>query len=260
MRKVATVTAAALTLVAGATAQSSNVVITRAEAQGTHPFVAWTLAPGWCSNVANVAKSPETGSDGSFFAENVIDGGVLDENQTSWLSSSPSVENPGTYYVRVQAHACDFSAGPDWSATATIVKAPPPPPPPPPHPPPPPPPPTPPPTPKGVLVVRGWNGYLNTTPPLSKVSLGQRITVELKGTTRSDRFAMREDGLFCTLTKRGNSCRAYGNAALTYIATRVSANMVVRGKVRFSALYDNPVTHQKATVSTKTLKVVPKKK
>jgi len=236
---------AALVLVAGAAAQSGNVIITRAEAQGTHPFVTWTLAPGWCSNALNLAKAPQTGSDGSFFAENLIDGAALETNQTSWLSSSPSVETPGTYYVQVAAYACDFSAGPEWSTTAMIVKAPPPPPP-------------PPPTPKGILVVRGWNGFDNTTPSLSKVRLGQLITIELKATLRA-RSAMSEDGLFCTLTRSGNVCRAYGSNALTYIVRRVSTSMIVRGYVTFSAVYKNPGTKQKQTVATKRLQVVPRK-
>ncbi|MBA3298023.1 MAG: hypothetical protein H0U19_13930, partial [Acidobacteria bacterium] len=101
---VATALALALALVAGASADSGNVVITSAEAQAAHPFVRWTLAPGWCSNVVSVAKSPQTGSDGSFFSENVIDAGILVVNQTSWLSSSESVGQTGTYYVRVQAY------------------------------------------------------------------------------------------------------------------------------------------------------------
>jgi len=135
----ATALALAFIVVVGASAQSTNVVITRAEAQGAHPSVSWTLAPGWCSNVVNVARSPQTGSDGSFFSENVIDGGVLgrasqrparsphsdrhtrgllrEDSQTSWLSSSASLDNPGTYYVQVQAVQCDFGAGPEWSAT-----------------------------------------------------------------------------------------------------------------------------------------------
>jgi hypothetical protein len=225
-----------------ADAQSLNVVITRAEAQGGHPFVAWTLAPGWCSNVVLVAKSPQTGSDGSFFQENVIDGGILDDNQTSWLSSSASVSTPGTYYVRVEAFACDFSAGPDWSSTATIVQQPPPPPP-------------PPPTPKGLLIVRGWNGYANTTPPLSKVFVGQRLSVEFKATT-SAKFAMRASGQFCTLTKSGNFCRRYGDAALSQVTTRVTSNMVIRGKVTFSAMYRDPATQKNALVTRKTLRVV----
>jgi hypothetical protein len=241
MTKVAAaVLTAALTLTAAAAAQSGGVVITRAEAQGVHPFVAWALAPGWCSNVVEIAKSPETGSDGAFFSENVIDAGaVADKTATSWLSSAPSLDKPGTYYARVQAYACDFSTGPEWSATASFVKSPPP----------------PPPTPKGVLVVHGWNGFANTTRPLSKVSPGQRIAIDLKATT-SAKFAMRANGLFCTLTRSGNFCRVYGNAALSQMTTRISRNMIVRGRVIFSALYRNPSTQRRGLVAKKTLKVV----
>src|SRR5688572_3162940 len=81
-----------------------------------HAQVTWTLAPGWLPNVIYIAKSPAIGSDGSFFSENIVDAGILSEGQTSFLSSSQL--NYGTYYVRVQAYASDFSAI-EWSETAT---------------------------------------------------------------------------------------------------------------------------------------------
>jgi hypothetical protein len=93
---------------------------------------------------------------------------------------------------------------------------------------------------------------------LSRVRLGQLINIDLKATL-SDRSAMNDDGLFCTLTRSGNVCRAYGSRALTYVVTRVSTNMIVRGKVTFSAVYRNPATKQRQTVATKRLQVVPRK-
>jgi hypothetical protein len=122
---------------AGLRSAAQNVVIVRAESQGGHPYVAWQMASGWCPNVVELAKSPSVGSDGAFFAENILDAGVLQSGQTTWLSSSPSTSSPGSYYVHVQAFPCDFSAGPEWSPVVKFDVTPPPPPPPAPRPPPP---------------------------------------------------------------------------------------------------------------------------
>jgi hypothetical protein len=129
-----------------------DVVITRAVSQNGYPFVRWKLGAGWCSNVVEVASDPTVGDDGSFLDEHLVDNDVLDDAETSWLSSSPSTANPGSYYVHIQVVSCDFSADAEWSA---IVKfdfpasspAPPPPAPKPALPPPPNPNPQPPPTP-----------------------------------------------------------------------------------------------------------------
>ena len=67
---------------------------------------------------------------------------------------------------------------------------------------------------------------------------------------------MRADGQFCTHTTQGRRCRDYGDAALTYVTARVIKKMIVRGKVTFSALYENPATLERQTVAKKTLKVV----
>jgi hypothetical protein len=53
---------------------------------------------------------------------------------------------------------------------------------------------------------------------------------------------------------------SYGPAALTYVDTRIATSVVVRGKVTFSAHYVNPMTKQRAVVTTKVLKVVPRKR
>jgi hypothetical protein len=139
--------AIALPAAAGVRVAQQNVVIVRAESAGGHPSVAWQLAPGWCALVIELATNPAVGSDGSFFTENIIDGGALDTGQTSWLSSSASTKDPGSYYVHVEAYACDFSGGFEWSPVVKFDVTPPPPPPPPPPPKPPPPPPKPPPPP-----------------------------------------------------------------------------------------------------------------
>jgi hypothetical protein len=235
VRKLLTTSVALASLsVASALAQSANVVITRAEARDSRPSVTWTLAPGWCANLLAVARSPETGSDGSFLSENLIDGAVLDEHQTSWLSSSPALYHPGTYYVRVQGYQCDFGAGPEWSATATIVKA------------------APPPPPTVSFVVKGWNGHNTTTGNLSRVKMGQRLFLALNG-SRKEKLAMRESGRLCYRTKSGNACRPYGNAAITHATARVNKSIVVRGKVTISASYLG------RTVATKMLEVVVRK-
>jgi len=231
-----TVAAAALLLAAGASAQTGNVEITRAEAKGAHPLVSWTLAPGWCSLGIAIATSAQTGSDGSFFRENVVDsGGPFDATQTSWLSSNPSLSKPGRYYVRVAAYQCDGSQSDyAWSPVATFVVPPPP-------------------TPKVKLVVRDANDW--TTGPLSTVWVGQVVAIELKG-SKSGRLTMRSSGQICALTKQGNNCHAYGDAALTQVTALVTKNMVVRGAVTFSAVYENQLTLKQQVVAKKSLKVV----
>ena len=227
--------AAALLLAAGASAQTGNVEITHSEAKGAHPFVSWTLAPGWCSLGIAIATSAQTGSDGSFFRENVVDEGALDATQTSWLSSNPSLSKPGRYYVLVAAYQCDGSQSHyAWSPVATFVVPPPP-------------------TPKVKLVVRDANDW--TTGPLSTVWLGQVVAIELKGSKR-DRLTMRSSGQYCALTKQGNNCRAYGDAALTQVTALVTKNMVVRGAVTFSAVYQNQLTLKQQVVAKKSLRVV----
>jgi len=107
-----------LTPAAGARTQAGGVVITSATHQARHALVTWTLAPGWVPSVIAVSSSAAVASDGSFFQENIKDGGIPDSGQTRWLSASQL--DYGTYYIRIQSHAEDFSAV-EWSDTATLV-------------------------------------------------------------------------------------------------------------------------------------------
>src|SRR5215212_8321773 len=50
-----------------------------------HPEATWTLPPGVTSQVAEVATSPATSTDGYFFSENVKASDVLERAQTHWV-------------------------------------------------------------------------------------------------------------------------------------------------------------------------------
>lgn len=101
------------------------VTITSATHVDGHAKVTWTLPPGWTPNVIAIASKPDVGSDGSFFTENLVDGGILRAGQTEFLSSSRL--EPRTYFVRLQAYADDFSDS-GWTDTATFTISPAPPP------------------------------------------------------------------------------------------------------------------------------------
>ena len=157
--------------------------------------------------------------------------GILDDNQTSWLSSSPSVDKPGTYYVRVQAFACDLSAGPDWSATATIVKAVPP-------------PPAPPPTPTVNLAIKaeGYNGY-DTTGVVTRMKVGKRYWITLTVLPPRPQAlltALTSGGTkLCVAKKGGKFCGAMV-FSLPYdnIIARIVPSMVVAGRVTVFAEFN----------------------
>lgn len=113
-----------------------------------HPAATWTLPPGVKAQVAEVATSPATSTDGAFFFENVEAYSVLEDAQTNWVYNFQL--DPGTYYLHISGldEPCYYAAlcpVREYSQIATLVipAATPPPPPPPPLPPPPPPPPTP---------------------------------------------------------------------------------------------------------------------
>jgi hypothetical protein len=182
--------------------------------------------------VISVASSAVTGSDGAFFTENLVDGGVLDPRQTRWLSSNQL--DYGTYYVRLLAHTEDFSTV-EWSETGVLVIDRPP------------PPPRPPPVVR--LLVRGWNGNDNTTGPLTKTRIGQRLTIELVGSF-NDQSRMTA-GQLCTLTTTGQRCQPWGAAALTYAVTRITPRMVVRGRVTFTSTYQGQTVAKKVLRATK---------
>ena len=223
--------ALAVTGIAVAAPASGHMVIISATAVGGHPSVSWTVSPGWCSNIIAVADSSEVGSDGSFFGEHLIDGGALTSAQTSWLSSDQSTSKPGTYYVRVQGYACDFSDGPEWSETATFTVQPPP-------PPAPRPPAGPPKVRLSIANVVGKN--------LTGAARGQ--TIEISSDVRaSDPSA--SDWLL-----RGKVCVRRTTSPLckdNFIITKVTRAMEVNGRIRAYALLDGKILASKSIKVTK---------
>src|SRR5262245_14112779 len=82
-----------------------------------HPKATWTLAPGAQARVIEIATSPEAGSDGYFFTENVKVFDTLEDTQTQWLDSDAL--DTGTYYVHVASFdpSCGYNTCPgrEWS-------------------------------------------------------------------------------------------------------------------------------------------------
>ena len=92
-----------------------------------HPEARWTLpptgAPAW---VLEIARRPETGSNGYFFEENRVVFEILERTQTHFLDDERL--DPGTYYVHVSVFndVCD-PACIEWSQTLRLtIEAPPP--------------------------------------------------------------------------------------------------------------------------------------
>ena len=128
MRKTicaAIVTAAAL--LGAPSAIAAPPVLSSASATGGHVAATWTLPPGVLARVVEVASSPETGSDGYFFKEHVVLFDLLDDAQTSYLSTERIP--PGTYYVHVAGfdEECLPCAAREFTATVpiTVVNSPP---------------------------------------------------------------------------------------------------------------------------------------
>ena len=86
-----------------------------------HPTATWVLAPGSEAAVVEVATSPETGSDGYFFTENVEAFEVPQATETTWLDSSAL--KPSTYYVHVASFTPSCLECPvrEWSQILTLV-------------------------------------------------------------------------------------------------------------------------------------------
>jgi hypothetical protein len=74
-------------------------VLTSVSHVNRHPAATWTLPPGVTSQVAEVATSPATSTDGYFFSENVKAFDVLEETQTNWVYNYQL--DPGLYYVHI---------------------------------------------------------------------------------------------------------------------------------------------------------------
>ncbi len=223
--------------VASASGTSQYVSITSVTQVTGHAQVSWTLAPGWCSNVIGVASSPATGSDGSFFSENYVDGGILQGNQTSWLSSVAAIVPwanlyaPRDYFVRVEAYACDFSAGPEWSDTATIT--------------------VPPLALNAPVALTAKNVSLeimdhNTFASVRAVKIGQTLNVAAYARVPIQQYSdFLQKGQICVARKAAPLCRLVGNATGTpapwgsgqFWKVRVSAPMVAAGKFSIYVAY-----------------------
>lgn len=82
-----------------------------------HAQATWSLAPGAEAQVLEIATSPEAGSDGYFFSENVKRFELLEAGQTEWLDSDTL--DVGTYYVHVSSYdpSCGYITCPgrEWS-------------------------------------------------------------------------------------------------------------------------------------------------
>jgi hypothetical protein len=216
---------AGLLLAATAGARTTaNVVITSTGNVGGHAKVTWTLTPGWDPNVIVVARSPAVGSDGSFFSEYVVDAGILDSGQTMWLSSNAL--SPGTYYVRVQAYASDFSDI-EWSATAVLRIAAP-------APPPPAPPAAPPEV--TIAILDLMNGRA-----ITRAHIGQLVTidVEAKGSlgSKSD-WLLR--GKTCVKTRVGERCSQTG------LVFNIASKHVIRHRLNTLARLDGKILARKS--------------
>jgi hypothetical protein len=132
--------AAALVVVGAASVFASPAVaappvLTSVRHIDRHPAATWTLPPGVKSQIAEVATSPATSTDGYFFRENVKAFDLLEGAQTNWVYNLQL--DPGVYYLHVAGldEPC-FFAGlcpiREFTQTATLmIEAPPPPPPPP---------------------------------------------------------------------------------------------------------------------------------
>jgi hypothetical protein len=133
---VAFILAGAASLLASSAAAAPPALVSVSHVN-RHPAASWTLPPGVTSQVAEVATSPATSTDGYFFSENVKAFDVLEPTQTSWVYNFQL--DPGTYYVHIGGldEPCYFAGlcpVREFTQTATLViEAPPPPPPPPPR-------------------------------------------------------------------------------------------------------------------------------
>ena len=105
-------------------ARGAPPVLVSVSSQSQHPAATWTLPSGVEAKTIEVATSPVTASDGSFFAENRRAFDLLEDAQTSWLYAYKL--DPGTYYVHVAGldEPC-FSADQcpvrEYSAVMTLV-------------------------------------------------------------------------------------------------------------------------------------------
>jgi hypothetical protein len=123
---VAAAFAVLIVLFLPASSLAAAPVLTRVGSTERHPSATWTLPPGVTSDVIEIATKSDTGSDGSFFTENVVVFDPLQPTQTSWLGSDQL--RAGTYHVHVKGFdetGCDSNPpGPCdyfWSNMLTLT-------------------------------------------------------------------------------------------------------------------------------------------
>lgn len=126
MRNGVAIVALVLLALPDTAAALSAPVLTSVGHVKRHPEARWTLPQYVQASAVEIARSPETASDGGFFTENVVAFDLVGESDTHWLYGSQL--NPGTYYIHVRGwdDSCfhtDFKTqcGAAWSNTLRLT-------------------------------------------------------------------------------------------------------------------------------------------
>jgi hypothetical protein len=125
MLAAAPLVAAGLVLSFSSVASAAPPILLSVGQVARHPTATWSLPPAASLVRIEVAISPDVGSDGAFFSENVKASDFLsDDAQTTWTDTDQI--DGGTYFVHVGALdlAC-VSCGTEWSAPLELVVPPP---------------------------------------------------------------------------------------------------------------------------------------
>jgi len=128
---VTTLSLAAAALAAPPTVFAYNApTLVKAGQTQRHPSAEWTLPQYVQAQVVEMARSPQTASDGSFFTENRVIFDLLEDTQTQWLHNEQLA--PGTYYVHIKGwdDACfhnnfQTECGSAWSNVLPLTIPPP---------------------------------------------------------------------------------------------------------------------------------------
>lgn len=127
---VGTLALAAAAVAAPAASAFNAPTLVRVGQTQRHPSAEWTLPQYVQAQVVEIARSPQTASDGSFFTENQVVFDLVEDSQTQWLDNDQLA--PGTYYVHVKGwdDACfhnDFQTecGSAWSNVLPLTIPPP---------------------------------------------------------------------------------------------------------------------------------------
>jgi hypothetical protein len=121
---VAVTVATAVTATAAAGAPPRAATITVVGQTSRHATATWTLPPGVVSDMIEIATSSAAGSEGGFFTENVTLFDLLQQTQTSYVSTDRL--DVGTYWVHVKTldNDCSYAENNScfaWSAPAQLV-------------------------------------------------------------------------------------------------------------------------------------------